>query len=73
MWTKKFWSDALERAIRSSAQAPVSAWTIGKISNIYDINIKAAFGVAGFAFLLSLIMSLGASQIGSESSASLVK
>lgn len=73
MWTKKFWFDALERAIRTAVQAPVAAWLTAKISSVYDINFKAAVGVMSFSFIMSIIMSIGGSQIGSETSASLVK
>lgn len=70
MWTKKFWMDAAERAIKTAAQTLIGA--IGGLTAIDEFD-WAAVGIAtGVATLLSLLTSIVSSQVGTPADASLV-
>lgn len=50
-----FWEGLAERAISTFAQALAGALAVG--TSLFDMNAKAAFGVAGMAALLSILKS----------------
>lgn len=69
--TKLFWADALERAIKTVSQTLLSLWLIGDVAfNLLTVDWKSAFGVAGGAAVISILMSIASA--GSGNSASLV-
>ena len=51
-----FWEGLAERAISTFAQALAGALAVG--TSLFDMDAKAAFGVAGMAALLSILKSL---------------
>lgn len=51
-----FWEGLAERAISTFAQALAGALAVG--TSLFDMDAKAAFGVAGMAALLSVLKSL---------------
>ena len=51
-----FWEGLAERAISTFAQSLAGALAVG--SSLFDMDAKAAFGVAGMAALLSVLKSL---------------
>lgn len=74
MWTKQWWKEATERAVKSAAQAVVLSWTLGdQILNAITIDWQAAAGFAGGGALLSYLTSLASTAFGSSSSASAVR
>ena len=72
MFTLEFWKDALERAIRTAAQALVASWATG-ITGVLDVNWIQAASVAGLAALTSVLMSLAATGRGNSDTASMLK
>lgn len=73
MQTKKFWTDAAERAIRTVAQTLLSLWLVGEqLFNVLTVDWKAAFGVAVGAGVLSLLMSIVAGNTGNHSTAEFI-
>jgi hypothetical protein len=59
-----FWKDALERAIRSAANALLSLWIVGDVVfNLLEVDWGQAFGIAAGAAVASVLLSLGASQV----------
>lgn len=72
MWTKTFWKDALERAIKTTAQT--AAGLIGADGlGVVDVDWWGVASVAGLAMVLSILTSVGSAPIGVQGSASLVK
>ena len=53
-----FWGAALDRAIRTFAQALV-AFITADVVGILDVDWVAGFGVAGLAAALSILTSIG--------------
>lgn len=73
MWTRTWWKDATERAVKSGAQAVVLSWALGdQLLNALAIDWQAAAGFAAGGALLSYLTSLASMLRGSASSASLV-
>ena len=70
MWTKRFWLDALERAIKTGAQ--VLLGVISGLTAIDELDWAAVGITVGVAVAASLLTSIISSQVGSPSDASLV-
>mgnify|MGYP003676268335 CR=1 FL=1 len=72
MFNKNFWQDTLERAIRTAAQALLALWAT-EVSGVLEVDWTQAFSVAAFAVLMSVLMSVAATNRGKLDSASLRK
>ncbi|WP_086825966.1 holin [Allokutzneria sp. NRRL B-24872] len=72
MWTKLFWLGALERAIKTFAQAAVAVLAANSVG-LLDAPWGAAASAAGMAAVLSLLTSIGSATIGDRDSPSLVR
>jgi hypothetical protein len=72
MFTKSFWQDAGERAIRTAAQALLALWATD-VSGVLEVDWTQAFSVAAFAVIMSFLMSIAATNRGNLESASLRK
>lgn len=68
MWSKKFWLEALERAVKTFAQTLVGL-IIGDaaIDHVYA-TITAKLGMAGMAAGVSLLTSIAGTQVGANNS-----
>lgn len=71
MWTTRFWRDAVERAVKTGAQALVALFVTG--ATILTINWADALAVAGTMMLASLLTSIVSSGIGNPATASLLQ
>lgn len=59
MWTLAFWKAATERAVKTAAQAPLTAWLVGDVAiNALEIDWKTAGGLAAGGAIVSLLTSL---------------
>ncbi|AMS02253.1 holin [Mycobacterium phage Phrann] len=72
MWTLKFWKDAAERAVKSSAQAAILALG-GEAFNAWTVDWQTVGGIALGGAALSLLTSLGSDLMpfGTKGTASL--
>lgn len=73
MFSGTFWKESFERAAKSAAQALIGLWTLDGIFNIVTVDFGLAAGVAGGAFVLSLLTSVVSAPIGQNGSPSLVE
>ena len=55
-WTKDFWMAALNRAIRTGAQAALSMITVGVA--IFDVDWLAVLGVVATSMVVSILTSI---------------
>lgn len=62
IFTIAFWQAALERAVKSAAQAAVLAFGAGQ-ANILDLDWGTLGGFAAGAFVLSLLTSIGSDAL----------
>lgn len=74
MWTRAFWAAALERALKSAAQAILGFWVVGDVLfNVWTINVKETLGIALGAFIISVLTSIVSSPFSVSSGPSLTK
>jgi hypothetical protein len=71
MFTKKFWQDALERIISTTAQAFLGA--LGGATLLGDLHWDLVFSATGIAALACFVKCLIAQQKGDPTSASLTE
>ena len=69
--TKTFWADAIERSVKTIAQAMVAQLGAGAIG-LLEVNYISLLSVSGLAGLISLLTSIASANTGSSNSASLV-
>lgn len=72
MWTRRFWIDATERAIRTGAQMLIGL-SAGAALNVLVIDWVGFVGLILGAMLLSYATSLVSTELTKSSSASLVE
>lgn len=78
MWSKTFWKDAGERALRTALQALLAAFGVGQVGSAAGVNLltvdwPGALSLAGSAAFLSIVFSVLSSGRGDPESASWVK
>lgn len=72
MWTREFWLATAERAIKSAAQAPLTAWVVGdRALNAFELDWRLGLGLATGGALVSVLTSLASAGIGAADSPSL--
>ena len=74
MWTKQFWLDTAERALKTAAQAVSSLWAVTTFTDLIDFAANAqSLAVAGLAAAgFSVLTSLGSAPFAQKGTASLV-
>lgn len=68
-----FWKDAVERALKTSAQAGLLAIGASEGFNLFTLDWRTFLGFALGGAFLSLLMSVASAGVGDNESASLVK
>lgn len=65
MWTWRFWKAAIEQAIKAFASALLSLWIVGGVVfNITAVDWSNSLGIAGGAFIVSLLLSIVSLGLG---------
>ncbi len=72
MFTKTFWKDTAERAVKTFVQSLIAAAAAGA-TGVLDVDWVNAFSVAGLATLISVGTSVGGIKAGEASTAGYVK
>lgn len=72
MFTKSFWKQAGERAVKSAAQALIGLVPLDQF-NVLHADPLLAFGVAAGAAVLSVLTSIVTSAVGEPDSPSAVE
>lgn len=71
MFTKTFWKDTVERAVKTFAQSLAAVMTAGA-TGVLDVDWVNALSVSLLATLVSVLTSVGSGYVGDDS-ASAVK
>lgn len=71
MWTKLFWRQAAERAIKTFAGTFAAALGAGEMG-VIEANWQSAASIAAMATVLSVLGSIASTGVGNIESASLV-
>lgn len=71
MWTKTFWKQSAERAVKSAAQSLLGLWALDGF-NVLNADFTLAGGVAAGAALLSVLTSIVTAGVGEKGSPSAV-
>ncbi len=72
MWSATFWKGTAERAIKTFAQALAAYIVTSGVLGVLDVNWVHGASIAGLAAVLSILMSIGSSQVGPSGTPSLV-
>lgn len=73
IYTKEFWKDAVERAVKTAAQAGILAIGASEGFNLFDLDPTVFAGFALGGAFLSILMSIASSGVNKEGSASLIE
>lgn len=72
MWSKQFWRDTAERAIKTVAQTAVALLGTGAIG-LLDVDWVQVASVSALAGIVSVLTSIGSDNIGTKGTPSLVE
>lgn len=72
MWTKAFWLDTVERALKTAAQVFATV-LVAAGTGLLDTDWRVALSAAGMAALLSAVSSVGSGIVSPDGTASLVR
>lgn len=74
MFNRAFWAAALERAIKTAAQAIIGLWVVADgVFDILHVNWTQTFGIAAGMFVLSIITSIVSLPFGPAASPSVTE
>lgn len=68
-----FWVGALDRAVKSFAQALLLLWGADAGFSLLDVNLVQSLGVAVGAAVLSLLTSIASSSVADRGTTSLLR
>lgn len=72
LWSKAFWLDATERAVKTFAQAALATFGAGAV-DIMSVNWVGVLSVGAGAAAVSIFTSLASERVGTKGSPSLVR
>lgn len=65
LFTRAFWADAGERALKSAAQAVLGVALVGdRVFDVLDADPTVLFGAAATGAVLSLLTSIASAPVG---------
>lgn len=74
MSTKRFWTSALERAVKTAGQSVLTVWAVGDgVLNALTVDWALAGGIAAGGFVLSLVTSIASAGVGPAGTPSVVE
>ncbi len=73
MFTKRFFTDSAERAVKTAAQTSVALLTADGVLGLLDVDWGQGASVVGLAALVSLLTSVASAPAGDAGTASAVR
>jgi hypothetical protein len=68
--TQAFWIGLVDRAVKTFAQSLIVLWGADQGLSLLNVNVGAAFGVAGMAAVLSILTSFASAPVGESGTTS---
>ena len=72
MWSKEFWKQTGERAIKTAAQVALSFWVVGQ-TGILDVDWQQFWSIVGLSAIASVLTSLVGSGVNDADTPSMVR
>lgn len=73
VYHRGFWVEAFERALKTAAQAPLTAWVVGDgLMDALQVNWEGALGLALGGFVVSILTSVASAPVGPPDTPSVV-
>lgn len=72
MLTAAFWMGALDRAVKSAAQALLLLWGADEGFNLISVDLPTSLGLAAGAAVLSVLTSIASAPAGEKGSSALL-
>jgi hypothetical protein len=72
MWSKEFWKQTAERAIKTAAQVALSFWVVGQ-TGILDVDWQQFWSIVGLSAIASVLTSLVGSGVNDADTPSMVR
>ena len=73
LYTRDFWLEALDRAIKTAAQAPLVVWGVADYAlDLFSLDWQAGLAHAGGGFLISLLTSIASAGLAQRGNASIL-
>lgn len=72
MFTKQFWLDAIERAVKTGAQALILFWAASEGFDLFQVEVGNSAGIFFGGVALSLLTSIISAPFGERGTASLL-
>lgn len=63
MWTKAFWKDTAERAIKSFAQGALAVVVGGSVTSAFDVDWQLALGGGALMAIISVLTSVASGTV----------
>lgn len=63
LFTREFWLEAADRAIKSAAQAAILFWSAGELFNVFQVQWLDTLGFALGGAALSLLTSIASAGV----------
>lgn len=73
IFTKQFWLDATERAVKTGAQAIVLFWGAGELFDLFSVDWQATGGFFLGGVALSILTSVISAPFANQGTASLTR
>lgn len=71
--SRRFWTETADRAIKTAAQAPLLAWSVGDVgANAFELDWGLGLGFAAGGAVISLLTSIASARIGSADTPSVM-
>jgi len=72
VWSKEFWKQTGERAIKTAAQVALSFWVVGQ-TGILDVDWQQFWSIVGLSAIASVLTSLVGSGVNDADTPSMVR
>ena len=63
MWTKEFWADLIERAVKAAVWSVLGLLGVGATGTLTGVDWLAVLNVAGYTFVIAVLLNLVGNKV----------